>query len=368
MKQLIVTIVLFLAYAIFAGLSSWWTGSSWSVNTGISWVWVACIVAFIVSVLASYCLTKVISQFQNANGSWTWIILYTVGFLFLWSLSFMTNVHYNYVVKHGYDNMNVQLHDGLTYLNDSIQRLSKDPEDRKSTAIDNVLTIMQGYQNQFDKSLNDGRGGLIPDGFGPDCITILNQMENFLRSDTALYHDKNNYEIYDDNDVSHSSDIGKKDYDRIGKKYNRLIGIARETKIGVITRYYDNQKNSSNTLKSLVANTNSAIKELEKLSKKKDFDDYSNFYNETLSPLIGKMPEQYKKNLGVKIIDNNTGKKRYRIYPSDRMFDWWDVWNDLNILPKDAKLGGKMPISLALDICAFILFIFFYREFKRLFP
>lgn len=367
MKQLIVTIVLFLAYAIFAGLSAWWTGSSWSVNTGISWVWVACIVAFVVSVLASYCLTKVIDQFRNTNGSWTWILIYAVGFLFLWSLSFMTNVHYNYVVKHGYDNMNVQLHDGLTYLNDSIKRLSKDPENRKNIAIENLLTSMQGYQNLFDKSLNDGRSGLIPDGFGRDCITILNQMESFLRSDTALYQDKNNYEIFDDNDASHKSDIGKKDYDRIGKKYNRFITTARETKIGVITRYYDNQKTTGRTLDSLVAVTNSDIKELEKLSKKKNFNDYYTFYNEKLSPLIGAMPEQYKTNLGTKIIDN-TGKKRYRIYPSDRMFDWWDVWNDLNILPKDAQLGGKMPMSLALDICAFILFIFFYREFKRLFP
>ena len=366
MKQLIVTIVLFLAYAIFAGLSAWWTGSSWSVNTGISWVWVACIVAFVVSVLASYCLTKVIDQFRNTNGSWTWILIYAVGFLFLWSLSFMTNVHYNYVVKHGYDNMNVQLHDGLTYLNDSIQRLSKDPESRKNAAIENVSTSMQGYQNLFDKSLNDGRAGLIPDGFGNDCITILNQVETFLHSDTVLYHDKNEYVIYDDNDLTDKSDVGKKDYDRIGRKYNRKINSARETKIGVITRYYDNLKQSGFTLDSLVAVTNSDIKELEKLSKKKNFNDYYTFYNEKLSPLIGAMPEQYKTNLGTKIIDN-TGKKRYRIYPSDRMFDWWDVWNDLNILPKDAQLGGKMPMSLALDICAFILFIFFYREFKRLF-
>ena len=55
--------------------------------------------------------------------------------------------------------------------------------------------------------------------------------------------------------------------------------------------------------------------------------------------------------------DIEKGKFRYRIYPSSRMFNTWNVWEDMfgGRLPKDMKLLGMILLSLIVDIIAYVL-------------
>lgn len=352
MKKLFIKIALFIGYSIFAGYSAYLTALSLHVNALRVPIWLAFIMVFVLSLLAGWFLTKVIGELRNrTNPSKIKFANTLLGFFVFWGLSFMTNAHANYVIKNGYDNLNKQLQSCISYLKENIYKnekaIDREKEDKKA----DIRAKVETEKEKFHSSITDARNGRF--GFGDECITILNGIETYLESDKLIFHDANEYVVFDDlRDIGDKGKNSYNEYSILQKKYDEKIQICLEKKYAVIDRFYDNRKENNESLQKTLdfakqieqgdSNGRGGLKSLKKQSGFNSFNAYYECYNSDISDLIGKMPAEYKSD---------------DVYPSDRMFDWWIVWKDwfANRLPEDKSFVGQMPIALLIDIAAFIL-------------
>ena len=361
MRQLLIKVALFLGYSIFASWSAYMTATSIHLKWLSEMPFIlAFIMIFIISLVAGWCLTNVIKQLKNSiNPSKSVFVINLLGFLLFWGFSFMTNVHYNLVTQHGYDNINRQLQSCISYLKQKTDVADAEFNGMKTSKKETLKAEVSKLMNDFHKSINDTRDGRK--GFGDECIGKLKAIEQIFVSDTAYYHDKFDYVIFDKRyDIG---DRGVTSYNRFAElqdKYDKKIQQCLNQKYEVIDRYFDGERANNDILKETLKFAEKIENEsLPQIKNSKSFKTYYECYDKDLSKLLGKMPLEYTKSMQKTKKDKN-GRDvfdGYIVYPSDRMFDFVNVWKDWfnGYMPDDVSLAGKMPLALIFDIVAFVL-------------
>ena len=360
MKQILINVALFLGYCLFAAISAYMTANS--INSGwLSGVpfFVAYIVAFSISLIAGVALTKIIKEIKNpVNPSKSMTIFWSIIFLVFWGWSFMTNVHYAVVANHGDKVIAAQLHSCIAYLEKQRAAADEDVAKKAAQAQADISSRVYNLRNNFEASL-ESKGFY---GFGDDCIQILKQIENELNSDTTLYKEGKYViynESYDKNDRNTTDRIAVQG---LKTKYLGRINSCLNRKYDAINKYYNAQKANTDRLEE----TLQVAKELETqaLPQIKDsgkFKDYHDCYDDIYTKLLSKMPEDYKSSIEETQIseDGKTELVKYKIYPSERMFNAFNLWQDWlkGYISDDSDIdvGGKLPWAIIVDVMAFIL-------------
>lgn len=366
MKHLLFKVALFLAYSVFAGYSAWMTATS----VQLKWmsqmpIWFVFIMIFIIALFAGWCLDNSIKELKNpTNPSKVRFFLNLLGFIVFWTFSFMTNVHYNVIQEYGENNLSAQLADCKRYLVANSDEALAKVEDEKASAIKNFEDKIYIQRQKFvDELLNEQGGGELV-GFGPSAKGILKDIEDVFNKSANIYGEDFDYKgkLYTgQEDDAYSRYHGRKEVNEIVKPhFTDRIDRAEEKHKEAIIAYYqkkiavikDNQHHLEtvtfyeNKLDSLKSQGNSSYSEYFKLYK--SMDEY----------LLSKV-EGYKESnlIYVKDKDGNNVFEGYKIYPSDRMFNFWNVWKDWfnGYLPTHISLAGQFIWSIIVDLIAFIL-------------
>ena len=364
MKYLIKKVAFFIAYSIFAGYSSWMTATSLHLKWFSAMPFaLAFIIIFIISLVAGWLFSLAFDEVKSSHPNKTKFVSSLLGFLLFWGFSFATNVHYSYVNQYGYENINSQVNSCIVYLTDKTKVADAEFKNMKDSKKLEVDAEVKRLQTLFHRSLRDARTSHV--GFGDDCIGILKSIEQFLKSDSAIYHDPSDYTIFDDkHDIG---DRGTRDYNKFSylqDKYDKRINSCINQKLKVIDYYYESQKINNDNLKNALELAKKIEQEsLPQIKNKKEFSVYQSCYNKDISDLLGKMPKDYfNSTVESKKLKNGTEEiEEYYVYPSSRMFDFQNVWADwfTKKLPRDHSLIGTIIIALIIDIIAFILFMLF---------
>ena len=346
-KEIIKKIALFLGFAIFAGYSAYMTATS----TQLKWLtevplWLVIIMFFIIALLAGWCLTNAIKEVKNhTNPNKGKFVLSLLGFLILWLVSFTTNVHYNFVNQHGYDNLNKQLSHCVQYLEKNTNQSESDNESERNQKKQNIKGRVEGLKDEFRQKFSDTRDGYY--GFGDECVGTLRMIQDVFRAEAKTYGDTYSYSIY--NEVSDKGDIGKSGYgtkEELEEKYFDRIQTCYDHINEAIDRHYNAKLAAAQTLKPVLLEARQLGEKMEAMKKDRSFKGYYDFYHDNLNPLLAKMPKDYQKEVASD-----------HVYPSDRMFDFVNVWSDWfsGNLPSDYSLLGKMPLALIFDLVAYVL-------------
>lgn len=360
-NKLLVKIACLVGYLVFASFSAYFTASSLSLNllNGTN-LWFCFALVLIVSILAGWCLSNAIAELNKpVRASKSFFILNSVGFLIFWAFSFMTNVHYFFVEKHGYSILTKELASARNYITENTTKSNRNIDNQNETAQKSLSGQVYANIEAFSRELNNTMEH--HEGFGEACINILNSTENILAKDTKTYDDKNTYVIFDE--VRDAGDYGITQRNRFTElhiKYNNRIVEQLTKKLKVIDDYYNRKKDENIELLDLMK----PIEELETLHlplvlKDGSVKAYYMYYDQQDGKVISKMPDDYNKRCMVK---NKDKIKSYKVYPSKRMFDTMSVWGDI----VSGKLVGMtmlqwIVIALIFDIVAFILFVL-YRK------
>lgn len=360
MKKLLIQAALFAAYVPFAGWSAWMTATSFHLNVLSAMPFgLVFFMVFIVALLAGYFLNRAIREPFKPNPSRFRFCSYLLAFIFFWGVSFMTNVHYNYILSYGYGNLSKQVQSCISYLNTNIDNNDAVFDTRRDEAKQLLEQLIRNKTEEFRYRLNDTRDN--KNGFGEDCISALNAIETIFASDANIYKDAHKYIIFDEESDQGDQKRDKyKDKTYLQTKYEKRILDCLNKRYEIIDRYFESQKGNNNKLKEALALALKIEKEgLPQIEKEKDFESYSDCYNKNVKELLKKMPDAYfstTKNFK----KNEKGEEEfegYLVYPSERMFDWLTVWGDWwnDNLPEDENFKSGMPTALMWDVVAFIL-------------
>ncbi|MGM9868038.1 MAG: hypothetical protein ACI30R_00220 [Sodaliphilus sp.] len=359
-KKLIIKLSCLVGYLLFAGFSAYYTATSLCLNLlKDDDRWTLCLVfvlVLVVSILAGYCLTNVISELKNhVNPSRSSFVLNLLGFLIFWGFSFTTNVHYLFVTKGGMSILTRELASAKTYIVDNTSKTNSKVEEQKQRKKDAIKSEIKNYSSQFERELQS----TIREGFGDRCIDILKCAERALRADTADLGDKNKYIIYDEiNDAGDKNKKGANQLPDLNTKYQTKMYNELSNKLEVINNYYDRKKNTNEQLTNLL-DTIKVLEEQHLPAVEKDGSARALYLYQMHQDksVIAQMPKQYEEKCVVKK-DNQILK--YNTYPSNRMFDSMSVWGDIisGRLP-DMSIIQWVVLSLILDLVAFILFALF---------
>lgn len=360
MKQLLIKVGFFMAYIPFAGWSAWMTATSFHLNA-LSRMpfWMAYFMVFVIALIAGFFLNQAIREPMRQNPSRSKFAFYLLVFVFFWGVSFMTNVHYNYIVQHGYENLSAQVHSCINFLNTTIDKNDAVYDTRKDDAKQRLKEQVANKRQEFHNSLNDTRDGR--NGFGQDCITALNAIEGIFASDVQIYKDGLEYIVFDE--VSDVGDLKKdkyKDKSYLLTKYDERINDCLNKRYIVIDKYYDNQKGNNTKAKEALALAIEIEKKgLSQIRDTKDFERYYDCYDKNIKELLKLMPDGYNASTMKMMKDKNGNEimECYTVYPSERMFDWLTVWGDWwdNQLPENSNFKSGMPTALMWDVVAFLL-------------
>lgn len=361
-NQLLVKLALFIGYLLFAGFSAYFTASSLSLNllNGTN-LWLVLILVFIVALLASWCLTNAINESQKRiRASRSKFLLNLIGFIVFWTFSFMTNVHYFFVEKHGYSILSKELIGAKNYIQDNTSKSNQNIEAQKNAAKMSIEAQINSNMTSFQNELFNTIAH--HEGFGEACIVILKSSENALQKDAQMYGDKNQYVIFDD--ARDAGDRGITQYSRqdyLYTKYSSRMKAQLQKKLAVIEDFYERKKNQNIELTELL----DPISELENkhlpaVEKDGSVDAYYKYYNVQDARVISKMPSGFSKKC---IVGTPENIKKFNIYPSKRMFDTMSVWGDI----VQGRLVGMtmiqwIIIALIFDIVSFILFALFRKQ------
>ena len=325
-------IACFVGYLFFAGMSAYFTATSLSMNilNGTN-VWFIFVPVLIISILAGWCLTNVISELnKSVNASKTSFVLNLLGFLIFWIFSFTTNVHYFFVEKHGYSILSKELANSKQYIIDNTTESNKKIDDQKNTDKRAIDAVVQTNLSTFGNELNHTMEG--HKGFGEACINILKSTENSLQRNSDLYGDPNRYIIFDE--VRDAGDVGVTQRSRFPELQAKYTGRMREQlqkKIGVIEDYYERQKNQNTDLLQRLDTINWLESEhLPQVLKDGSVTALYMYQKQQTGRVISKMPPSY-----------GEYSKMAKIYPSSRMFDTMTVWKDIFT----GKLGDMTMIQ-----------------------
>lgn len=360
--ELILKMACLAGYLLFTGFSAYFTASSLSLNllNGTN-LWLIFVLVLIVAIIASWCLTNVIGEMQKRIGASRATFAFSlIGFLLFWTFSFMTNVHYFFVEKHGYTILTKELASAKKYIEENTTKNNKNIEDQKHSAQMAVKASVQTNIESFGRELLNTMEHHA--GFGEACISILTSTSNILSSDSKIYADKNNYTIFDKK--RDSGDIGVTQRNRFPELYTKYTARMAEQlnkKLAVIEDFYDRKKNQNAELNELF----DPISELEEkhlpaVLKDGSVDAFYKYNDQQNAKVIAKMPDGYVRQSVVKSGNDTTG---FNVYPSSRMFDTISVWSDIT----SHRLAGMtmlqwIVIALIFDIISFILFTLFRKQ------
>ena len=361
-SQLLVKLACGVGYLLFAGFSAYFTASSLSLNllNGTN-LWLVFALALVVAILAGWCLTNAIGEAKKrigASKSKFWLSL--LGFLVFWGFSFVTNVHYFFVEKHGYEILAKELSSAKNYIVENTEQNNKSIEDQKNAAKIALENIIDTNQRTFAREIQNTMDGHY--GFGDACISILKSTEVSLRKDAEMYGDTIQYTIFDES--RDSGDKGVTQRSRIGElreKYTNRMQEWKTRKLAVIENFYERQKNQNTELLELL----DPIEDLEKrhlpaVLKDGSINAYYKYYDQQNGRVIAKMPKAYSDGC---VVMKDGKLDNFNVYPSHRMFDTMSVWSDIL---SGRLLGMTMLqwiiIALIFDIVSFILFALFRRD------
>lgn len=366
MKQLIKKIALFLGYTIFAGYSSWMTATS----VQLKWmsqmpVWFVFIMVFIIALFAGWCLGNLIKELKNSiNPSKFRFAINLIGFVVFWTFSFMTNVHHNVIKEYGESNISTQLADCKHYLNANSGDAKKTIENQRDIAIKDFSDKMHVLTQKFINEVEKEQGGGLLLGFGPIAKGKLQDIEKYLNRSAKIFGDSFIYtsNLYNGSeDDAYSRFHGRKELrDIVEPHFIDRIERAEEIHKKAINMFYQKQINSINDNEVHLKTVIQFEKMLQKLKMdgNDSFEDYYNFYKSMDENLLSKV-SGYKEN-NIKYVKNEKGEmvfNGYNVYPSDRMFNFWDVWSDWfnGYLPDNISLAGQFLWAAIVDVIAFIL-------------
>lgn len=358
-------IAYFIGYLLFAGFSAYFTSTSLSLNlfSGEN-VWIIFVLVLVISILAGWCLTNVIIELKKRRGaSRSKFVLNFLGFVIFWAFSFTTNVHYFFVEKHGLPILTKELASAKQYISNNTTESNRDIESRKSAQRNIIIAQIEGCRFAYVSELQNTLPRRI--GFGPQCISILQNAENILQTDAKSVGDKHNYigSIFKESTDAGDRGVNQESrQEELQNKYVGRINIALDTHLKAIDNYWESKKNQNTDLLALMPAIDSLeryhLPSVEKDGSTSAFFTYSKVQD---TRVINKMPEKYSDKIVTK---NKAGKIiKYKVYPSQRMFDTMSVWGDI--------LSGRLVglpmlqwiiISLIFDIVAFILFAMFRKQ------
>ena len=359
--KLIKKLALYAAYALFAGFSAYFTATSLSLNLlhtdGIVSFVIVYLLVFIVAIMAGWCLTNVIAEFNKTYGASKAKFAFSIiGFLIFWGISFTTNVHFFFIEKHGFSILGQELSSAKTYIVENTENSNRVIEDKKEQDLKLVQAQVATNMDAFGKEIQSTLKGNY--GFADACITILNSTEDILTSSNALYDDKNTYVIYDD--INDAGDKGTTQRSKIQALYSKYAGKMVQQlnkKIDVITKFYDKQKNQNQDLLKLLQ----PIAEIENkhyppAAKDGSANAYFKLQQYQQTNVIDKMPKAFAESC-IEYKENGDVEK-INVYPSARMFETMTVWGDMfhHRLPEGMPMIQWIIISLIFDIMAFLLF------------
>lgn len=360
-EKLIVKVACLIGYVVFASFSAYFTASSLSLNllNGTN-LWIVFVLVFIVSILAGWCLSNVLAEARNTlNPSKSRFLVNLSGFVIFWMFSFLTNVHYFFVEKHGYNILVKELTGAKTYIADNTSKSNRQIDDQKNVAQQMLVAQVQANVEAFHREILNTMQNQT--GFAEACISILKSTESILQKDAKVYGDNNLYVIFDDKrDMGDRGTTLRSRLPQLQIKYTARIQEALNKKLAVIENYYERRKNNDAQLLELLDPINElSDKHLPEVEKDGSVNAFYAYHRIQDSRVIAKMPQTYHKQASV-VKDGEV--KEYRIYPSSRMFDTMSVWNDIiHSRVTDMTMVQWIIIALIFDIVAFILFAAFRK-------
>lgn len=362
-NKLLIKLACLVGYLVFASVSAFFTASSLSLNllNGTN-LWFCFGLVLVVSILAGWCLTNVIEELNKpVRASRSSFVLNLIGFLIFWTFSFMTNVHYFFVEKHGYNILTKELASAKNYIIENTTKSNRAIDDQNEIAqkslTEQVYTNIDAFKRELNNTMEHH------EGFGEACINILNSTETILAKDSKTYNDKNTYIIFDEEKDAGDYGITQRNrFPDLYTKYKNCMVEQLNKKLKVIDDYYNRKKDENIGLTDFMK----PIDDLETLHLPAVLKDgsvkaYYMYYDQQNGKVISKMPDDYYKKCIVKNKSNEI--KSYKVYPSKRMFDTMSVWGDI----VSGKLIGMtmlqwMVLSLIFDIVSFILFVLFRKN------
>lgn len=363
-RNSIAKIACLVGYLLFAGFSAYFTATSlWLnlLNGSAMWtMWLVFVLVLIVSVLAGMCLTNVIKELKDrVRPSRSAFILNLLGFFIFWTFSFMTNVHYFFVEKHGFSILSKELISAKHYIEENTSKSNQLIDEQKNTAEMAISAQVQANLEAFDRELNNTIAHNM--GFGEVCINILNATEDALAKDSKTYNDKNTYIIFDDERDSGDRGVTTRSrFTELRTKYAARMAEQLKKKLGVIENFYENKKDQNAELTELLEPIDELEnKHLPAVEKDGSVNAYYKYNSIQDARVISKMPDEYNKKCVVK---NGDKIQKFNTYPSKRMFDTMSVWGDITSgRLVDMTMIQWIIIALIFDLVSFILFAIFRK-------
>lgn len=385
MKKIIWAALLFIAYALFAAYSAYMTSSSLQLNLFEDQpLWGIFVFVFIVALLAGMCLTGAIKKLKDrhpSTGKTVQFILYVLGFILFWTASFMTNVHFQLVEKDGLKVVTEELGMYKNYVDGYITKSQSDHQKECDGEVSDANAKIAGYLSSFNKEVENTCRG--QEGFGPVSVSYLQDLEKYLESTKNRYNDKNDYSDNVFDERTDKGDYGKKgnsEVKRLKEKYGARIEECRQRRENAIRLYFKSLLPQIENVKDVQGFINDSLSEKDiKIVKAINTPVVLFKFNTQLNEINAHLPELCKKDVdklyyGTVIVKNDNladkdvaeserEDRRYEIYPSERMFNTWTVWEDLfaGRLPDYMKLAQWIVLAIIVDLVAFILWSLFCK-------
>lgn len=366
--SIIMKIACWVGYCLFAGYSAYMTAKSVAMSFELTQIWAVFIFVFIVALIAGYCLSVVIGEMQNRfNPSKSKFSLGLIGFILFWGVSFATNVHYMLMSNEGMQVVSTELGIYKNYVEKTIVSSTNDTDQKMRNDIALCEASVANYADLFEQECNHS----INDGFGPEAIAHLKQIENELERTRGQFDDHNTYigKIYhDDKDRGDRGKRGATIVKALQDKYSIRITDQLLRRENVIREFYKGKRGDTKGYEIIrdFINDSLYIVDIPQITEIATPDVYYQFSKLQLKGNVYNRLKQndqseIERSMKVSKTDNDEdidkGKYRYRSYPSARMFSTFNVWDDMmhGRLPNDIKLFGWILFALIVDLVAFIL-------------
>ncbi len=343
------------------------TAESLSMSLALKPIWVVFLFVFVVAILAGFCLKGVINEISNrTNPNKARFVSCLLGFLLFWGVSFATNVHYNLMRNDGLKVVKAELGNYESYVNGKVRDDDSKVDEDKQNAIalmtSHVGNLADGFEKECDHTLRQG--------FGPSAVRDLQQIEEYLTATAKEFEDYNIYThaLYDpEKDRGDMGTTGYKRVEGLKKKYaTRIVGqmLRRQTAIETFYNKKKGQRSDLITLNHFIKDSLNPvdIPQLEEIATPQAYYQFQKIQFSTIRQHLtpddlATIDRSTMESKTDKVEDIDAGKFRYRIYPSERMFNTFNVWDDMlhGHMPTGMKLLGWILISLIIDIVAFVL-------------
>lgn len=372
MRQIITKVALFLAYALFAGASAYFTSTSLALNmTDGRGVWLIAIMVFLVAIAAGWCLAEFIKQLNSMTPSKSKTLLCFLGFLLFWVFSFATNVHFMVGQKYSFNVLTTELSSCREFLTNETTTTNTQVQNERDNYIKSFESKMTDFKVNFSAELRNTTRGHY--GFAEQCIRILKDIETYLYSDTAFLGEPatNAYKIWRENeDKGLKGTVSPGRMDEIYTRFVSRMEMAEQLKKNAIRTHFQSRLNSNKTYVALLEKANYLENaQLPAATRDGSITAAYLYYNTHQSKLIAQMPHEYTescivyKNKGTKE-NPNLKMKEYKVFPSSNMFNTGSFIRDVlhGNLPQNMKILWWLILALIVDV---VSYVFAYLLFKN---